>query len=98
MPSTIRHSAHFAKVQLTLINRRQVTSEHFQTRPGGAVYLSEDGRKEVVVAYQKRKQDEMQHPVLGQQVPLGLVPHLQARLLARHLRGDLEQYLPFLYR
>jgi CRISPR-associated protein Cas1 len=86
------------RLALTLINRRQVTHKHFQLRPGGAVYLSEEGRKEVVVAYQKRKQDEVQHPVLEQKVPFGLVPHLQARLLARYLRGDMEQYLPFLYR
>jgi len=51
-----------------------------------------------VVSYQKRKQDEVQHPVMDQKVPLGLVPHVQARLLARHLRGDLEHYPPFLYR
>jgi CRISP-associated protein Cas1 len=86
------------RLALTLINRRQVAPKHFEPRPGGAVYLSEDGRKEVVTAYQKRKQDEVQHPVLEQKVPFGLVPHIQARLLARHLRGDLEQYLPFLYR
>jgi len=47
------------------------------------------------VAYQKRKQEEVGHPVLGQQVPLGLVPYVQARLLARHLRGDTELYAPF---
>jgi CRISPR-associated protein Cas1 len=62
------------------------------------IHLTEKGRKEVLVAYQKRKQDEVQHPVLDQKVPLGLVPHIQARLLARHLRGDLENYPPFLYR
>lgn len=70
----------------------------FQVRPGGAVYLTDAGRKEVLVAYQKRKQDEVQHPVLEQQVPLGLIPHVQTRLLARHLRGDLKEYIPFLYR
>jgi CRISPR-associated endonuclease Cas2 len=86
------------RLALTLVNRRQVTQKHFELRPGGAVLLTENGRKEVVVAYQKRKQDEVLHPVLEQKVPLGLVPHVQARLLARHLRGDLEHYLPFLYR
>ena len=86
------------RLVLTLINRRQITRKDFQVRPGGAVYLTDAGRKEVLVAYQKRKQDEVQHPVLGQQVPLGLIPHVQTRLLARHLRGDLKEYIPFLYR
>jgi CRISPR-associated protein Cas1 len=86
------------RLALTLINRRQVTRKDFQVRPGGAVHLTDEGRKEVLVAYQKRKQDEVQHPVLEQQVPLGLIPHVQTRLLARHLRGDLKEYIPFLYR
>jgi CRISP-associated protein Cas1 len=86
------------RLALTLINRRQVTAADFEERPGGAVLLSEKGRKTVVVAYQKRKQDEVPHAVLERKVPLGLVPHLQARLLARHLRGDLESYPAFLYR
>lgn len=86
------------RLALTLINRRQITSKHFVERPGGAIYLNDDGRKEVIVAYQKRKQEEVQHPVLEQQTPIGLIPHVQARLLARVLRGDMETYLPFLYR
>ncbi len=83
------------RLVFTLINRRQVRPGDFEERPGGAVYLGESGRKTVLVAYQKRKQEESLHPVLGQQVPLGLVPHVQARLLARHLRGDVEAYMPF---
>lgn len=86
------------RLALTLINRQQVTRKDFVTRPGGAVHLAESGRKEVIVAYQKRKQDEVQHQAVEQKMPLGLVPHVQARLLARHLRGDLEHYLPFLYK
>jgi len=86
------------RLALTLINRRQVAAADFEQRPGGAVLLGEKLRKAVVVAYQKRKQDEVQHPVLDQKMPLGLVAHTQARLLARHLRGDLEAYPPFLYR
>lgn len=86
------------RLALTLINRRQITDRHFEPRPGGAVYLNEDGRKAVVAAYQKRKQDEVHHPVLDQKVPLGLVPHAQSRLLARHIRDELEGYPPFLYR
>lgn len=86
------------RLALTLINRHQVADKHFELHPGGAVYLSEEGRKEVAAAFQRRKQEEITHPTLDQAVPLGLVPHVQARLLARHLRKDLEEYLPFLYR
>lgn len=86
------------RLALTLINRRQVTAGDFTERTGGAVHLSDGGRKAVLVAYQKRKQAEVQHAVLEAKTPLGLVPHLQARLLARRLRGDLELYPPFLYR
>ena len=85
------------RLTLTLINRRQITMSHFVNRPGGAVYLNEQGRKIVVVAYQKRKADEVYHSVADRKVPLGLVPHIQARLLARHLRGDMEHYIPFIY-
>jgi CRISPR-associated protein Cas1 len=85
------------RLALTLINRKQITDKHFEVRPGGATYLNDVGRKEVVVAYQKRKQEEFHHPILDEKVPFGLLPHVQARLLARHLRGDLEEYTPVLY-
>jgi CRISPR-associated protein Cas1 len=86
------------RLALTLINRRQVTAGDFVIRPGGAVFLGDDGRKEVLVAYQKRKQEEIVHPLLDRKVPFGLVPHVQARLLARYLRNDVETYVPFIYR
>lgn len=86
------------RLALTLMNRRQVTGQDFDRRPGGAALLNESGRKKVVVAYQERKQEEIFHPVVQQKMPLGLVPHIQARLLARHLRGDLEAYPPYLHR
>jgi CRISPR-associated protein Cas1 len=85
------------RVALTLINRKQLTEKDFEVRPGGATYLNDDGRKTVVVAYQKRKQDEFHHPILDEKVSFGLLPHVQARLLARHLRGDMEAYTPVLY-
>lgn len=85
------------RLAITLINRKQVTIEHFEPRPGGAVYLNEKGRKEVVAAWQKRKQEEADHPLLAEKSPIGLLPHLQARLLARHLRGDLESYIPYIH-
>lgn len=86
------------RLALTLVNRRQLGAEHFDALPGGAVMLNEEGRRTVIAAYQKRKEDEIQHRVLKQKLPVGLVPHIQARLLARYLRGDVEYYLPFLYR
>ena len=86
------------RLVLSLINRRQIKREDFIERAGGAMTLTDAGRKTFLVAYQQRKQDEAQHKVIGKKVPFGLVPHVQARLLARHLRGDLDEYLPFLYR
>lgn len=86
------------RVVLTLINRRQIRPQHFEQREnaGESVLLTEAGRKIVLAAYQTRKQEEVPHALLKEKAPFGLLPHLQARLLARHLRGDLENYLPFL--
>lgn len=86
------------RLALTLINRAQLKETDFDDLPGGAVHLSEDGRRTVITAFQRRKEEQLQHRVLKQRLPLGLVPHVGARLLARHLRGDLPDYLPFLYR
>jgi CRISPR-associated protein Cas1 len=86
------------RLAITLINRRQLKAEDFEATPGGGVLLTESGRRATIVAYQRRKEEELQHRVLKQRVPLGLVPHVQARLLARHLRGDLKEYPPFVYR
>ncbi|MEX0683456.1 MAG: type I-C CRISPR-associated endonuclease Cas1c [Dehalococcoidia bacterium] len=86
------------RLAMTLINRRQVKQEDFEHSPGGGVQMTDEGRRTVIVAYQKRKEEEIRHRVLKQPVPLGLVPHVQARLLARHLRGDIKDYPPFLYR
>lgn len=86
------------RLVLSLINRHQVKPEDFIEYEGGAVYLVEKARKEVIMAYQRRKQDEVHHRVLDKKIPLGLLPHVQARLLARHLRGDIPEYPSFLYR
>jgi len=86
------------RLTLTLINRMQVRAKGFETSESGAVAMDGDTRKEVLVAYQKRKQEEIQHPFLGEKIPIGLLPHVQALLMARHLRGDLEAYPPFLWR
>ena len=86
------------RLVLTLINRRQVQERNFTKSESGAVLLDEVGRKEVLQSFQKRKQEELQHPFLGERVPVGMLPYLQATLLARHLRGDLETYPAFLWR
>ena len=86
------------RLALTLINRRQLQAKHFEDLPGGAVYLTDDGRKQLLVAYQERKAAEVDHRVLKEKVAWGLVPQVQARLLARHLRGDLKDYPPFVYK
>lgn len=86
------------RLVLSMVNRRQIQRNDFVEREGGAIYLTDKGRKDVIMAYQNRKQDEVQHRVIGKKLSLGLIPHIQARLLARHLRGDLPDYLPFLYR
>jgi CRISPR-associated protein Cas1 len=84
------------RLALTLINRGQVTARDFDEREGGAVMLNEQGRRAVVTAWQERKQEEVTHPMLDAKVPLGVLPFLQARFLARTLRGELEGYLPYL--
>jgi CRISPR-associated protein Cas1 len=84
------------RLVLTLINRRQIRPEHFEDHPGDSVTLTEEGRKAVLGAWQTRKQEEVPHPLLKEKAPIGLLPHLQARLLARHLRGDMDDYIPFL--
>jgi CRISPR-associated protein Cas1 len=86
------------RLALTLVNRRQITADGFRELPGGAVYLDDETRKVVLGAWQRRKQEPVQHRVMRQKVPFAAVPHIQARLLARHLRGDLAHYPPFLYR
>jgi len=86
------------RVVLSVLNRQQITFDGFEREEGGAVRLKEAARKVFLVEYQKRKQEEMKHPFLGEQITLGLAPLLQARLLARALRGDLDGYPPFLWR
>ncbi|WP_419642912.1 type I-C CRISPR-associated endonuclease Cas1c, partial [Thiolapillus sp.] len=76
------------RLALTLINRGQITAKDFDYNPGGSVLLNDKGRKKLLIAYQERKKHEITHPVLEQKVEIGLIPILQARFLARHLRGD----------
>jgi CRISPR-associated protein Cas1 len=80
------------RLVLALINRRQVSARGFTTDAGGAVSMEDGTRRTVLTAYAERKREEVQHPLFGESVPVGLLPHLQARLLARTLRGDLAEY------
>jgi CRISPR-associated protein Cas1 len=82
------------RLAITMINRKQVTKDDFYFREGGTVEFTKAGRKAVITAYQTRKKETVTHPLLKQESPIGQLYLLQARLLARHLRGDLEAYLP----
>lgn len=84
------------RLALTLVNRQQLSPKDFRTAESGAVQLSDDARKAVLLAWQQRKLETVVHPFLGESVPVGLLPHLQALLLARHLRGDLDAYPPWM--
>ena len=84
---------------LSLVNLRKVTPDDFEIRENGAVSLSDSARKEVFLqSWQKRKQDEITHPFLGEKISLGLLPYVQASLLARAIRGDLDGYPPYFIR
>lgn len=86
------------RLVLTLINQKQIQPDDFTERPGGAIYLSDTGRKTLLTAYQKRKQEEITHTMIDSKIPFGLVSHIQARLLARYLREDVPSYQPFILR
>ena len=83
------------RVVLNLINLKQVSSSDFETRETGEIRIRDRARKEVIIAYQKRKDEIIVHPFLGDKTTIGLIPHIQALLLARYIRGDLESYPPF---
>lgn len=86
------------RLALSLVNRRQVASGDFITREGGSVMLTDDARRTVLTAWQERKKQERTHAFLQETAPLGLVAFLQAQMLARHLRGDLDAYPPWFWK
>jgi CRISP-associated protein Cas1 len=86
------------RLALSIVNRQQVKGKGFNKTETGAIIMDDDTRKQVLVAYQKRKQEEIQHPYLGEKMPIGLLPYVQAMLLARTLRCDLDGYPPFLWK
>lgn len=86
------------KFVLTLINKKVMNKEDFLRKENGAVVMTDDGRKKFLAAWQNKKQEKITHPYLGEKISWGLVPHAQALLLARHLRNDLDEYPPFLWK
>ncbi len=91
--------AYFAdRLALSLINRKQITDRGFTIKESGGVQMDNDTRKEVLTAWQKRKQEQITHPFLNEKVNVGLLPYVQALLLARYLRGDIDAYPPFLWK
>ncbi|MGH9444072.1 MAG: type I-C CRISPR-associated endonuclease Cas1c [Thermoanaerobaculia bacterium] len=86
------------RLVLSLINLRQVSATGFRKEEAGGVVMDDETRKAVIVAYQKRKQEEIEHPFLQEKAPVGLLPFLQALLLARYLRGDLDGYPPLFWK
>lgn len=86
------------RLALSLINRRQVSAGDFTQMDNGAISLKDDSRKVVLTAYQERKRDTLQHSFVDEKAEIGLFPFIQAQLMARHLRGDLDAYPPFLWK
>ena len=83
------------RLALTLINRGQLGENDFDLREGGAVMLNDKGRRKVVAAWQERKQEEVTHPLIEAKMPFAILPLIQARFMARTLRGEMEVYLPY---
>jgi len=86
------------RLTLSLINLQQVQGKGFKSVETGAVTMDDEARKIVLVAYQERKQEEITHPFLGEKIKVGMLFHVQAQLMARYLRGDLDGYPPFIWK
>lgn len=86
------------RLVLNLINRKELTAEHFFLKENGAVLMTDEARKIFLKVWQTKKQEKITHPFLGEKISWGLIPYAQALLLARFLRGDLDEYPPFLWK
>ncbi len=86
------------RLALALVNRQQLRARDFERRDSGAVMMKDDARKTAIAAWQERKKEERIHPFLGEKTPIGLFPYLQAQMLARYLRGDLDAYPPLIWK
>jgi CRISPR-associated protein Cas1 len=85
------------RMAISLVNRKQVNGKGFTRKESGGILMDDDTRKTVLTAWQERKKEEIVHPYLKERIQFGLIPHIQALLLARHLRGDLDAYPPFFW-
>lgn len=86
------------RLALSLINRQQIRPEDFEIQQSGAVFLKDDSRKKILTAWQERKQEILHHPFIDEKITFGLLPQIQARLLARYLRGDHDAYPAYLHK
>jgi CRISPR-associated protein Cas1 len=85
------------RLALTLVNRKQITGKGFTAKENGGILMDDDTRKKVLTAWQERKREMVVHPYLQEKIEFGLIPYVQALLLARYLRGDLDAYPPFFW-
>lgn len=85
------------RLALTLVNRKQIFGKGFTEKENGGILMDEDTRKKVLTAWQERKRETILHPYLQEKIEFGLIPYVQALLLARYLRGDLDAYPPFFW-
>lgn len=85
------------RLALSLVNRKQITGKGFTQKESGGILMDDETRKAVLTEWQEKKKEEIVHPYLKEKIPFGLIPHVQAMLLARHLRGDLDAYPPFFW-
>ena len=86
------------RLTLSLVNRAQLTADDFVVEEAGGVRLTDNGRRQALVAWQERKRESVRHPFFDESVPLGLFPYLQAQLMARHIRGELDGYPALIWR
>ena len=86
------------RLALSLVNRKQINGKGFLGKVSTGIVMDSDTRKEVITAWQKRKQEEITHPFLEEKIKIGLLPYVQALLLARYIRGDIDAYPPFMTR
>jgi CRISPR-associated protein Cas1 len=86
------------RMVLSLINRKQISGNGFIKKESGAVVMTDDTKKAVLAEWQNKKKEEIKHPYLDEKIPIGLLPYAQALLMARHIRGDLDDYPPFFWK
>lgn len=84
------------RLVLSLINRKQITGNQFLQQGDESIIMTDDARRTIISAWQARKKEQIQHPFLNEKVSIGLLPHIQAMMLARYLRNDLDDYPVFL--